>query len=208
MTVLTTDHTRRTNGRCIADAARLGFLPEPVVDPTYGRGGGMWTEYRPEQLLAFDLDPACGVTVAELGALPLGDEVAGSLVLDPPYKLTGTPTTVGADGGMNRRFGVDRYRSPADVHELYRLGMTEAARVVRRGGYVLVKCMDQTAGGQLHLQSKWCADIAAGLPLFLIGRLNVGHTPRAQRSQATPANNHSTMLVFRRRTRPAKVVGR
>lgn len=208
MTVLATDPTRRTNGRCIADAALLGFLPEPVVDPTYGRGGGMWTEYRPEQLLAFDLDPACGVTVAEFGALPLADSAAGSLVLDPPYKLTGTPTTEGADGGMNRRFGIDRYRSPADVHELYRLGMTEAARVVRRGGCVLVKCMDQTAGGQLHLQTRWCTDIAADLPLFLVGRLNVRHTPRAQRSQATPANNYSTMLVFRRRTRPAKVVGR
>lgn len=200
--ILTADPDRRRNAQAISAAAFLGYLPEPVVDPTHGREGGMWTDYRPDLLLAYDADPEIeGVVVADLADLPLSDGYAGSLVLDPPYKLGGTPTKTGVDGEMNTRFGVDRYRTPDEVRQLYRDGMTEAARVVRRGGFVLVKCMDQASSGRLFLQTSWCYQIAAGLPLVLVDQLDVAHTPRPQRSQKTARNNRSQLLIFRRSAR-------
>jgi hypothetical protein len=196
-TILAADPTRRRNGAAIADAASLGYLPEPVVDPTYGEGG-MWTTYSPAHLVAFDLDPDCGVNVADLATLPLPPGFAGSLVLDPPYKLGGTPTTSGGDGLMNARFGIDRYRTPDEVRQLYADGMAEASRVVRPGGFVLVKCMDQMSSARLHLQTSWCDRIADDLPLVLVDQLDVSHTPRPQRSQRTARKNRSQLMVFRR----------
>lgn len=196
--ILAFDPERRTNGQLIAKCAKLGYLLEPVVDPTYGEGG-MWTEYQPVTLYASDLDPALqDCDLEDLRDLPHPDQSVGSVVLDIPYKLGGTPTKEGGDGAMNERFGIDRYRSPADVKELLAAGMTEAARVTRRGGYVLVKLMDQTNSGRLHLQSAWSLDIAAGLPLRLVDRLHTRHTPRPQRSQVTARNNFSSMMVYKR----------
>ena len=199
--LLTADPNRRTNGQAILDAHVLGYLPEPVVDPTHGPHGGMWTLYRPDRLHAYDLADYPDVDVADLANLPLADGFAGSLVLDPPYKLGGTPTTNGTDGAMNGRYGIDRYRSPADVRQLYADGMAEAARVVRPGGYVLVKCMEQCNSSSLHLQTAWCYQIADDLPLRLVDKLDVAHTPRPQRSQRTARNNASQLLIFRRNHR-------
>jgi hypothetical protein len=52
--VLVFDPSRRTNADLIADAARIGWLPEPVFDATYGLGR-FWTKYSPERLVTNDL---------------------------------------------------------------------------------------------------------------------------------------------------------
>lgn len=194
--LLAIDPDRRTNGQLVADCARLGYLPEPVVDPTFGLGG-MWTEYHPDELVAFDLDPRRDVPVADLGNLPLPDDTAGSLLLDPPYRLGGTPTTNRA-GGMDDRYGIDRYRTPADVTDLYAAGMTEAARVVRPGGFVLVKCADQVCGGRLRLQTFDVIQTGMMLDLEVVDALHlVGGRPQpAGRRQVHARRNYSTLIVF------------
>jgi hypothetical protein len=194
--ILAIDPDRRTNGQLVADCARLGYLPEPVVDPTYGLSG-MWSRHRPRSLFAFDADPSRGQAVADLGNLPLADNSAGSLLLDPPYRLGGTPTT-NHDGGMDDRYGIDRYRTPDDVAELYRRGITEAARVVRPGGYVLVKCQDQICGGRLRLQTAEVIAFAQSIDLEVVDVLHlVGGRPQPPgRRQVHARRNYSTMVVF------------
>jgi hypothetical protein len=157
----------------------------------------MWTDHAPGDFFPFDLDPRRGVTVADLGALPLGDNSAGSLVLDPPYKLGGTPTSNHA-GGMDDRYGIDRSWKPADVMALYLAGMTEAARVVRPGGFVLVKCQDQISSGRLHLQTFDVLQTALLLDLEVVDMLHlVGGRPQpAGRRQVHARRNYSTLIVF------------
>jgi hypothetical protein len=46
----------RDNAEMIADVARLGYLPEPVLDMTHN-AGRFWRVYRPTLLVTNDLDP-------------------------------------------------------------------------------------------------------------------------------------------------------
>ena len=137
------------------------------------------------------------MTVADLGTLPLPDSSVGSLLLDPPYRLGGTPTTK-HDGGMDDRYGIDRYRTPADVTELYRSGITEANRVVRPGGFVLVKCQDQICSGRLHLQTHDVITFARSIGLEVVDLLHlVGGRPQPPgRRQVHARRNYSSMVVL------------
>ena len=149
--ILAFDEHRHTNGDLIAHCAQLGRIVGIVVDPTYGRGG-FWTRHRPEQLLAFDLDPRCGVTVANFRRLPLADMSVDTVVFDPPYKLNGTSTGDGPSA-LDDRYGVTRYMPWPDRHQLIRDGITEAVRVLRRDGWLLVKCQDQVSSGRVRWQT-------------------------------------------------------
>jgi len=194
--VLAIDAERVTNGQLVADCARLGYLPEPVLDPTYGFGG-MWSDHRPDLLLAFDTNPDRGVAVADLAALPLADHSVGSVLLDPPYRLGGKPTS-NHSGGMDDRYGIDRYRPADTVANMYRSGIIEAARIVRNGGYVLIKCQDQISSGRLHLQTVDVITVGKEIGLKVVDLLHiVGGRPQPPgRRQVHARRNYSTMVVL------------
>lgn len=204
MTVLALDPRQTTNAQRVADLARLGYLPEPVIDPTYGLGR-MWTRYRPERLTALDLDPWRGVTLADVRALPFPDDAFASALYDPPYRLGGTPTTR-HPGGHDDRYGIDRYRSISEVYALIEAGTVELERVVRPGGFLIVKCADQVSSGRVQWQAqsvaRWMAEI---LGLDVVDQLHL-LARRGQPSgtrQLHARRNLSTFIVAqlpRRRT--------
>lgn len=196
MTVLAVDPTQTTNAQRVVDLDRLGYLPGPVLDPTYGYGG-MWTEHRPSGLVACDLDERRGVTVADFRTLPFPSDSFGSLLLDPPYRLGGTPTTNTA-GGMDDRYGIDRYRTPDETATLIADGTTEAARVVRPGGFVIVKCAAQVVSGRVRWQTDEIAAHATTLGLRHRDELHLigGRSQPAGRRQLHARRNHSTFVVF------------
>lgn len=185
----------RDNAALIVDCARLGHMEGSVVDVTYGRGR-FWTRYRPPGLVAFDLDPACGVAVADFRCLPLADHSFDVVVLDPPYKLNGTSTGRGPSAA-DARYGVAAgYRSIADRHALILAGLDEALRVARRR--VLVKCQDQIASGRLWQQTVMVANRAVELGAVVVDVLHVAGM-RAQpsgRRQLHARRNYSTLLVL------------
>lgn len=136
-----------TNAHMIADCKRLNYINGLVVDVTYGEGN-FWTIYRPDGLVGHDKWKGDGV---DFRALPEADGSVDTLVFDPPYKLSGTP----ALGEMDDRYGVDA-RHPNSwqtVHQIIRDGIKEAGRVVRSGGHLLLKCMNQVAGGKVRWQT-------------------------------------------------------
>jgi hypothetical protein len=186
----------------IAAVARLGYLKVDytTLDPTWGLGN-WWTVWRPRSLVAHDLYTLDGV---DFCALPHRDGLFLAVAFDPPYKLNGT------DQGEGERFGVSGAYVPwRDRHALIRAGMAECARVLARGGHLLVKCQDQVCGGKVRWQTDEFSAYGVGeLGLAKVDRLDYLVTPRPQPErtradgkvsvQEHARRNYSTLLVFKK----------
>jgi hypothetical protein len=187
---------RRGNAELIADLAQLGYLPEPVIDVTYGKGR-FWKLYRPEKLVTNDLDPISDSMLHhDFTNFPAPDRLFATVVFDPPYKLNGTASQ-GGPATSDDDYGVGGdYRTPAERHDLMRRGMTEAARMARE--FVIVKCMDQVVSGRIHWQTDMMTEHGRTIGLNKIDTLHVyGYrTQPAGRRQVHAHRDYSTALVF------------
>lgn len=185
-----------SNADLIADCARLGYLRADwvTVDPTYGLGR-FWRRWRPDVLLRHDLDPERAPDgVADFRRLPYRDRSVDAVVFDPPYKLNGQAGSHALDDG----YGVASASRWQDRHELIRDGITEAARIVKPGGLVLVKCQDQVSSGRVRWQTIEFVAHADTVGLRLVDMLHL-HGARPQppgRRQVHARRNYSTLLVL------------
>lgn len=197
MTVLAANPQNRTNAALMLDAKALGYLSDEMVilDPTYGRGG-MWKFWRPNGLVAGDIDPQeFGQIRLDFTRMPFEDDSFDAVVFDPPYKLNGTPTS----GDMDRRYGVHTTRRWQDRMELVKLGLTECIRVLRPKGHLLLKCQDQVCSGQVRWQTREFADfVEKESNLRLVDHLLLlGGRPQPEgRKQVHARRNHSSLLIF------------
>ena len=179
-----------SNAHLIADVARLGYLPGHVLDPTWGRGR-WWQVWQPEKLTSHDLFTRDGV---DFRYLPESAETFDSIAFDPPYKLNGTP----ALGDFDNAYGVDVKNDRESKHQCIRDGMTECTRVLRFGGFLLLKCMDQVEGGKVRWQTDIFTTHAVSLGLEKVDSFNFP-SYRAQpegRGQQHARRNFSTLMVF------------
>jgi hypothetical protein len=145
--------TERRNGSLIAQVARLWIKDDDlVVDVTYGRGL-FWTDYQhpPSLFIAHDktLD---GVNYHEL---PEGDASVDVVVFDPGYISVGNIETstldrLGDTTDFHDRYGLTSQKGYRAVFEDITGGIQECARVLNRGGRLLVKCMDYVESGQIR----------------------------------------------------------
>ena len=130
-----------TNADLIAKVAPL-YLTGSVLDVTYGEGK-WWDRYRPADFTYHDLHKVDGVDFRDL---PHADGSFDAVCFDPPYIIAGGESTGRMD--FQERYGVGRERLKVGASGLSRLmteGLSECVRVSRR--WVLVKCMEFTAGG-------------------------------------------------------------
>jgi hypothetical protein len=201
--VMTAHHGR--NDAMIANVARL-YIPDgaTVIDATWGKGN-FWTrtDMSRFRLVGSDLSSPQAQIRADFRALPFADASADVLVLDPPYVAR-------PEGG---RFIDQRYRNSettkgltyARMLDLYRGGLREAHRVLRRGGTCWVKCQDQTE----NRCQRWAVlDIPAVATA-------IGMTPRDMfvltsstppgglrgEGQQQARRNHSYLWIFRKASR-------
>jgi hypothetical protein len=216
---------RGSNANLMADATRL-HVPDGalVADVTWGHGV-FWrkTDQSRFTLLGSDVDPtviqaahpstearaqfalftqpAPTFLVADCTALPYRDQCVDVVVLDPPYMH-------GASQWIRNSFynnvttgGMSHQRI---LRERYCRGIMEAARVLKPGGCLLVKCKDEIEHGrtkpaflELHRAAERCgfrydhpflfqSDSGPGL------LLSPGHT------QHHPKINFSQLLCFTR----------
>ena len=140
----------KNNAEMIAAVATLGYLNGRVLDCTYGKGN-FWTVFQPEELVGCDINPAkspIGYPV-DFTTMAFANGVFDSVVIDPPYKLNGSPT-----GRSDHAYGVDVAASREGRLGLARAGVTECVRCLRDGGYLLIKVQDQVNGGRVRWQTR------------------------------------------------------
>lgn len=187
-----------TNAELIADVAVLGWLADDltVLDATYGLGA-FWTKYRPPLLTGVDINPerspwGCAVDFRDL---PFDDRSFDVAVLDPPYKLNGTPSLEGFDAS----YGVDARSSWQDRMRLIADGARECARVARK--HLLVKCQDQVVSGKMRWQTDVVTEVAYRAGFRKADRFDfrsAGIPQPAGRRQQHARHSVSQLLVFTR----------
>lgn len=192
----------KSNADLICAVNDLGYVADGdlVLDPTYGLGR-WWSKWRPNNLVATDLDPAKspdGIG-ADFTRLRYADGTFDAVAFDPPYKLNGTPSGPDAD------YGVATIRTWQERHALIRAGMDECTRVLKQGGYLLLKCQDQVCSGRVRWQTHEFAAHGDSIGLVLVDSLHlIGSRPQpGERRQVHARRNLSTLLVLRKR-RPSK----
>lgn len=189
--------TRTDNAQLMVDCHLLGYLPEPVLDATYGKGR-FWRMVQPT-MMTNDLDESTDAqTHYDFRSFPHSDRAFATVVFDPPYKYAGTSTGKGA-GALNGDYGVNDYMSVADRNALILDGVTECSRVADR--FLIVKVQDQVVSGKVHWQTLMVIGHMTGSNFDLTDMLHVRGYRRQPpgRRQVHARRDYSTALVFERR---------
>jgi hypothetical protein len=199
-------HGWKNNAELIAACAQLGYLHVDwrIIDPTYGRGK-WWTAWRPKDLVTHD-QAIDGTDFRDLSSLYEDDEFDAA-TYDPPYCPRGGDTTSDKMKDFNERYGRVTNTTPVGIQQLVEDGLTEMARIVKPGGFILCKVQDYVWGGKLRLGTHHTLNHALDLGCMLEDRLEHITTPRPQpartRKDGKPSvqcharRNLSTMLVLR-----------
>lgn len=184
----------RDNSELIDACRRLGYISDSALtlDPTYGLGN-FYNVYRPRWLVTGDAHTRADMKL-DFTRLPFRSATFGTVIFDPPYKLNGTPSYA------DRPYGVHTYTRWQDRIALMRLGQNECARVVKVGGLVLTRCMDQVVSGKVRFQSDIMTEAGKNTSLRKIDQLLLLTNPREQphSRQVHSRRNYSTLLVFQK----------
>ncbi len=180
-----------------------------IADVTYGKGS-FWRQVQATDYTLFTSDIADGTDCREL---PYGDDSLDCVVLDPPYMegFYRKNDSEKAGGGTHKAFR-DHYSNGSEepasngakwhgaVLEMYKQSGTEAYRVLRSKGVLIVKCQDEVSANRQHLthveiineyaqMGFYCKD------LFVVVRPNKPGVSRIKK-QNHARKNHSYFLVF------------
>lgn len=188
----------RYNGPLIRAAAELWIEPtDLVVDVTYGKGN-FWTEFQPARFVKHDLHTLDGV---DFRALPEADDSCDVIVFDPPYIPQGGRETSGMPDFL-ARYGLMTVPSTnAALRVLIGAGIVEAARVLRPGGRLMVKCMDYINGSAYQAMRHFVVATALEDGLVQVDEFvhhsGLGAQP-AGRRQLHSRRAHSYLCVFQK----------
>lgn len=160
----------KTNADLIFDAWRLGYVKGKVLDLTAG-AKGMWSRrlIPPPNFQALEGIEAVYNIFAnwDFRNTPCEDGEWDTIFYDPPYKLNGDPNGLAE---LSERYGVDVPAKVQDRHLLMGEGLCEAIRITKPGGFILAKCQDQVANGEIHWQTDMMRYWAEGWVGFLNNR--------------------------------------
>jgi SAM-dependent methyltransferase len=184
-----------TNADLMSAVAPM-YLTGSVMDCTYGEGK-WWTRFRPAPFVAHDLHKVDGVDFTDL---PEDEATYDAVCFDPPYIPNG-----GFESSTRQdfrdAFGITTAKGgEARLWAMIGAGVAECARVLKPGGFLLVKCMDFVYADGLTLGHRRVLDMADHLGLRChdlivhhTGSGPGGHnifTPKRAR------RHHSYLLVF------------
>lgn len=196
-------HLSWTDSNPDALAHILAMYADPgarVADVTFGKGA-FWKGNHGARvnLTASDL-VSDGIDATNL---PYPDASFDMVVFDPPYRYVETRSTPSHTDAQYRLSETLREVRPGldGVLDLYRDGITEAARVLRWGGVAVVKCQDTVADGRqrwVHVEvMQWCE--AAGMPVVDLSVVVTATPPPTRwKHQRTLRKAHSYFIVARK----------
>lgn len=182
-------------------------LGAKIADVTYG-GGIFWKKVNPE---FYDLTPSDIASGIDCRSLPYGSDEFDCVVLDPPYmeglfRRDGSHLAgQGSHAAFRRSYsngqgtvGGPKYHDA--VLDLYFKAGAEAARVLRTGGVLIVKCQDEVSANTQRLTHVEIINEYAkygffARDLFVVVRSNAPSISRLKR-QVHARKNHSYFLVF------------
>jgi tRNA G10 N-methylase Trm11 len=187
-----------TNAELIADAQLLGYVGGLTYDMTPGDANALWwRECTGLTKLMLNDDKL------DFTDLPFPDDTFDTVAYDPPYKLNGTKGLA----ELNERYGVNVPAKVKDRHALMVAGLTEAVRVARSKGHILVKCQDQVSNGRMHWQTDLMTETAKNCTkvdefLFLGHSIPQPMGPSARcpngRKQRHAHGRPSSLLIFKK----------
>jgi len=185
------------NADLILDVCSLYLNPgDKVADVTYGRG----VFWRNVDLRTIDFHPSdkltCKSTPYDFCHLPYEDQSFDIVVFDPPY--VHNPGAMMVDARY-RNAETTRGMYHDDIIELYRLGMTEARRILKVGGLLWVKCKDEVESSVQRWSHIEIALMAWRLNLYALDLfvLTQNSKPVIQHNQKHARKNHSFLWIFR-----------
>ena len=190
------------NADLIAAVARL-YLSKGcrVADITYGRGV-FWKGVNLPDYRFYKSDRiTCPSSPHDFRQLPYPARSFDVVVFDPPYAHAGGSMIVEPRYQMASTAGGLSHR---DIMEMYERGMTEAARILKPGGTLWVKCADEVEDSRQRRGHMEVFQIAQGLglvdqDLFVLMQQSMPVTNG--RKQQHARKNCSFLWVFRKPAR-------
>jgi SAM-dependent methyltransferase len=173
-------------------------LPEPqILDATvnerriWGRGKSRY------KYVGMDIDPSVNPdVVGDNTNMPFADEAFDIIVYDPPHVGDQAKTR------FAKKFGTGVKSKRGGLSHTYPPFLTEAARVLRKNGLLLVKLIDYTHCGKFHFATAefYFAARDAGFDLqryYTLPRKAVIIDPKWKKAYH-PRQNHCTWMVFKK----------
>ena len=184
-----------TNADLFPDVFAL-YGKDPSLDMTFGNGV-FWSKMGRRPTVAVDRFNPKADLVADFRCLPFADLHFSTIVLDPPYMRTNNKAGVMASNYHNQTINL---RTHKDIIKLYQQGISEAYRLLRPGGRLIVKCQDEVESrkqrwSHIELMSHdgfVCED------LFILVRTGGVLVGRCQEVQQHGRKNHSYFIVLRK----------
>jgi len=187
------------NSELIADCARLGYLDKDwlTLDPTYGKGN-WWNDFRPHRLVAHDI----AMDGVDFRKLPYPDNHFDAVAYDPPYVSVGGRTTTGIKEFYDAYGLEEAPLTPSGLQMYINMGLSEAYRVVKPKGIVLVKCQDYISSGKLwtgvyHTQ-EWARVLGFKTEDIFLFLAKKSRAQPGGRRQVHARRNVSTLFVLRK----------
>jgi hypothetical protein len=215
---------RGTNADLIANVAAL-YLREgaQVADVTYGKGV-FWRKCQDRSVTLFASDlrpPPPGAAQldfwhplrlyrlhADFRQLPYPSACMDVVVLDPPY--IHNPGQHLTDRRYNNAATTGGLYHRDIVATLYLPGILEAARILKPGRQLWVKCKDEIESATQQWAHREMYDLAMGFQYFTALDYAILHTapPHGQRweRQLHLRKNHSLLWLFTRTSQPLRTV--
>jgi len=194
-----------TNADLFPDILRLYIADgSDILDLTYGRGV-FWRNIPDDRYVVTknDIEDGRGSTSYDFRELPAAwNESFDAVILDPPYLYTGGFATLRDSidrGYRNRERARSGIHGVAAVHQMYAQAYIEAYRVLKRGGFLIVKCMDQVMSGKqtwMHTELFRLGEIL-GFKVKDLFVMVANSTPTMRHTiQKHARRNHSYFLVL------------
>jgi hypothetical protein len=185
------------NNLLIKEVARF-FLKDGfrVADVTYGRGV-FWKDV---DISKYDFHPSDSVTYPkapyDFRHLPYGNGTFDAVVFDPPYTHNPGRLIVN-DSYKNAETTRGMYHD--DITELYRQGIRESVRILKKGGTLWIKCKDEVESSIQRWSHIEIFLIASRMGLYAVDLFVITQrvNPVVQhKKQKHSRKNHSYLWVF------------